>query len=333
MLALELLGSALVSAVLSWILVAVVRRHALQREILDRPTDRSSHTVPVARGGGLGLTAAFLLTFCGWAGFHHSLSWRVAVALAAVVLTALIGWKDDHGGLPVTPRLLGHLVAGMMLLPLVLSPEPVPVWLGGGAVLWWLFWMVSAVNVVNFIDGIDGMIALQALVYAAHLVVLGDSADLARAYGFALGGAAIGFLLWNWAPARIFLGDVGSGALGSAFVLGGLILMRERQVSLVAAYLPLYPIFLDASVTLIRRAVRGEVLTTAHRTHLYQELANGRWGHARVSALYGFVSLVGTVLVCSQLAPQGVTMAGYFVSVPVLGFFLQRAGRHAGGPR
>lgn len=316
-----------ISAVLSLGLVAAVRRYALRGVLLDRPTDRSSHSVPVPRGGGLGLVGALLLAFGGWAGFHDALSWQLLLGLAGVALTAMIGWKDDHGGLPVGPRLVGHAVAAAMLVPLALVPEPVPAWMGTAALLWWVFWAVSAINVVNFMDGIDGLIGLQAFVFGLHISILGTDSGLVRAFGVALAGAALGFLVWNWAPAKIFLGDVGSGALGAAMVLGGLLLMRGSDASLATAFLPLYPIFLDSAVTLLQRARRGESLTVAHRSHLYQRLANGGWGHARVSAFYGCVSLVGSALALSRSIPQGVALAVYFVSVAVLGFFLQRAGR------
>lgn len=267
--------------------------------------------------------AAFLVTF-GFVEVARTPDWRLLLGLTAIVLTAVVGWKDDHAGLSVWPRLAAHVAAGIMMLPLAVAAEPAFGWAVAFIAIWWVFWTVSAINVVNFMDGIDGIIGLQALVFALHLVLLGGDDALARPYGLALAGAAIGFLLWNWAPARIFMGDVGSGALGAAMVLGGLLLMRDGGVGLAAGFLPLYPIFLDAAVTLIRRALRGERLTVAHRTHLYQKLANGGWGHARVSALYGGVSLLGSALVVGLPGVRGVIMAGYFVSVAVLGYVLER---------
>ncbi len=315
------------AAILSAVLVGLVRAYALRQAVLDLPSDRSSHSVPTPRGGGFGVVVA-LLTVFGSLSLYRVFDWRVVLALLGVVCAALVGWKDDHGGLGVRPRLLAHGISGLLLLPIALLPTPLPSWLGAAALVWWLFWTISAINVVNFMDGIDGIIGLQALVFGIHVLMLGGEGTLSRAFALVLLGSALGFLLWNWAPAKIFLGDVGSGALGAVMVLGGILLMRERSVGLVAAYVPLYPIFLDATVTLIRRARQGERLTAAHRSHLYQQLANGRWGHARVSALYGCVSLVGSVLVWSQWGSQGVTIAGYFVSVAVLGFFLERVGRH-----
>lgn len=317
-----LLGPAGIAALAAWVLVGLVRSYSIRRAVLDHPTDRSSHSVPTPRGGGLGLILAFLVAF-GVSAFSEGIDWRVGVALGGVVFTAIVGWLDDHAGLPVGARLAAHIAAGLTLLPLALTPDPVPSWLGPAAVLWWILWTVSAINVVNFMDGIDGIIGLQALVFGVHLALLGGDGGLARSFGLALAGAALGFLLWNWAPAKIFLGDVGSGSLGIAMVLGGLLLLRETRVSLAVAYLPLYPIFLDAAVTLVRRARQREKLTAAHRSHLYQRLANGRWRHARVSVLYGACSVLAALLV--QIAPpQGATLGTYFVLVAALGWVLER---------
>ena len=197
------------SAMLAGLLVSLVLRYAVRAAVLDHPSDRSSHSVPTPRGGGLGLISAFLLVFSVWAPVWD-VDWQVVVGLGGVALTALVGWKDDHGGLNVATRLAAHVIAGALLVPLALSPTPVPNWLGAGAAIWWVFWTVSAINVVNFMDGIDGLIGLQALVFGLHISILGTDSGLARAFGVALAGAALGFLVWNWAPAKIFLGDVGS---------------------------------------------------------------------------------------------------------------------------
>lgn len=321
---------AAIAAVLSCGLVGLVRHYALRKAILDHPSDRSSHTVPTPRGGGLGLVVALLIAV-GVTALDGRITAQLALALGGIIVTAVVGWMDDHRGVVVGARLATHLAASATLLPLAVSPEPVPAWLGQGAVLWWLFWTVSAINVVNFMDGIDGLIGLQALVFGTYLLVLGSEGGFARAFGAALAGASLGFLLWNWAPARIFLGDVGSGALGIAMVLGGLLLMREGRVGVVVAYLPLYPIFLDATVTIVRRARRGEPLTVAHRSHLYQQLANGGWGHARVAAFYGCLAALALPIARLEKPLQGVTFVGYFVLIAVLGWWLEYRLRSAQG--
>jgi Fuc2NAc and GlcNAc transferase len=318
----ELLRVTLTPALLSWLLVGAARRYALRHQILDHPGPRASHTQPTPRGGGLGLVAAALLVLLTLPGVR--LSAPLLLALAGVVLTAAIGWLDDRRSLGVRARLLAHVIAGTALLPLALWPTAVPAWMGVLAGFWWAFWAVSAINVINFMDGIDGLIGSQALIFGAHLSLGGQPGGLAATIGLCLAGASAGFLLWNWPPARIFLGDVGSGALGLLFVLGGLLLMREGRASIVTAFLPLYPIFLDASVTLLRRLRRGEPVAEAHRSHLYQRLANGSWGHARVTLLYAAVSLAALPLVRLPLASRPLGEAIYFLAVLGLGWALDR---------
>jgi UDP-N-acetylmuramyl pentapeptide phosphotransferase/UDP-N-acetylglucosamine-1-phosphate transferase len=253
------------------------------------------------------------------------LAWRIALAIGGIILTACVGWLDDRHTLGVKPRLAAHIAGAAAVLPLALFPTPVPVFLGMAAVLWWIVWGAASINVVNFMDGIDGLIAAQIAVFATHLFMLAVPNGAAFHLGGALAGAAFAFLWWNWAPAKIFLGDAGSGALGLTMALGGLLLLREGSAGVVRAYLPLYPLFLDATVTLLRRAARGERLTQAHRSHLYQQLANGSMGHARVSLLYAAAALVG--LAVAQIpAERGATLAIilYFVAVPAAAWRLAR---------
>ena len=219
------------------------------------PLNVGSHTRATPRGGGLGLIIALLT-----ASLMGTSNWGsgTAVALAGITMVGMVGWLDDHSPLGVAPRLMFHLLSALCLIPLALQVNSVLSWMGYGAIAWWVFWGISAVNVINFMDGIDGLIGSQMLVYGAHLTTLGTAGESAHTLGLALAGGCAGFLIWNWPPARVFLGDVGSGTLGLIAVVGGLLLLQEGNTGLLAAFLPLYPIFLDATVTLLRRLARGE---------------------------------------------------------------------------
>jgi UDP-N-acetylmuramyl pentapeptide phosphotransferase/UDP-N-acetylglucosamine-1-phosphate transferase len=302
-----------VSAALSWLLVAGVRRLALSQAVLDHPNERSSHEGAIPRGGGAGLVAAFVVVFTVAA----SLEWRtwLGLALAGAIPTALAGIIDDWRGLPVLPRLIAHVASGLFALPLVLSTT------GGtpgeqiGITLVWLLAMATAINVTNFMDGIDGLVGVQAVVFGVHLSLLGAYGGSASTFGVALAGASCGFLAWNWPPASIFLGDVGSGTLGLLSLIGGWLVVQEGNWSILLVYLPLFPFLLDASVTLALRAVRGQSLVQAHRTHLYQRLANGGWGHGRVTVLYGLGALlpVGLVALTPHVWLTGAALLYCFV--------------------
>ena len=317
---------ALVAFLLSAAAVGVVRWYAIRRDVLDHPNARSSHARPTPRGGGLGLLIAVglalgLLTV--------PLPRAMWVALAGVACVAGVGWWDDHGGLSVRLRLAVHVIAGLLMIPLVLLGYSGAPWLLALLAAGWVLITVSSINVVNFIDGIDGMIGAQALVFGASCWWLGASAGASASAGVgaALAGAALGFLVWNWAPARIFLGDVGSGALGVLFVAAGLLLAAEGGLDPVLALLPLAPIFLDATVTLVRRARRGERLTESHRSHLYQRLANGGWGHARVSLLYAAAAAAAI----PAAATQRWSWAAAYLGAAAVGYLLlDRTVRAAG---
>lgn len=273
--------------------VALVRLDALRRAVLDVPNARSSHTRATPRGGGLGVVVVFLAgALLGGATAGGSPSAvPLGLCLLAAAAVATVGWLDDHGGLAVGPRLLVHVLAGAATGFLALRVGLAPAF-----ALVWLFWTISSINVVNFMDGIDGLAASQAVVAFATMAALAPAGSTARALALLGAGATAGFLCWNWAPARIFMGDVGSGTLGCLLVLVGLCVVAAARVDMVRAFLPLFPFFLDATWTMVRRARNGERITEAHRSHLYQRLANGGWGHARVTLAFAAAALPGAAI-------------------------------------
>jgi UDP-N-acetylmuramyl pentapeptide phosphotransferase/UDP-N-acetylglucosamine-1-phosphate transferase len=320
-----LLSAALLSALLVW----VVRWDALRRGVIDEPSHRSSHQEPTPRGGGVGLLLALgaVLSVRGLG--ELTPDWVLAVLGVSVV--AIVGWIDDHGPLRARLRLTVHVLGGVLFLPVIgAATLPLPLGVVGPAI--WVFWTVSAVNVVNFIDGIDGIIALQGVTFAAFCAVAAAPGGLAEGYALALTGACIGFLVWNWNPARIFLGDVGSGALGALFVLGGGLIVLEGEVTFVAVFAPLIPIFLDATVTLLRRARAGERLAKPHRKHLYQRLANSGLGHAKVALAYGVAS-IGMGTAASVHPGAGLpSLALLILAAGLAGWLVERRLRASGPP-
>ncbi len=249
--------------------------------------------------------------------------WRLGSALAGIGFVAWVGWLDDRRSLQVGPRLVAHVASAAAALPLAATLPGAGGPAAGFVLAWWLFWGVSAINVVNFMDGIDGLIGSQMAVFGIHLALVGGQRPDTLLYAAALCGSALGFLWWNWAPARIFLGDSGSGALGLAAAVGGILVLRDGS-GLVTTFLPLYPIFLDATLTLAARARRRERITQAHRSHLYQRLANGGWGHARVTLAYGAAAALAVVAAVSPVPYQRPVIAAYLVIVTLTGLALSR---------
>jgi Fuc2NAc and GlcNAc transferase len=273
-----------VSFVLTWF----VRRYAVSRQLVDVPNVRSSHTVPTPRGGGMAIVATFLVGISVlWSA--DLVSSLVAVTLVgAGGLIALIGFLDDHYHLSRRWRLAVHSLAAVWIvwalggIP-VMESVHVPTWLlnlAGGFFLVWL------INLYNFMDGIDGIASLEAVTvcFAAVLFYLtvapGGTAWLVPAVLLA---SVAGFLFWNLPPARIFMGDAGSGFLG--VTLGALSIQAGAIDSkLFWAWMIMLGVFVvDASVTLIRRmGVGAGVYLEPHRSHAYQHAARRLGRHAPV---------------------------------------------------
>ena len=296
-------------AVVSALMTRGVLRYA-QHRLLDLPNDRSSHARPTPRGGGLAIVISFVLTVAGlfWAGF---LPWSLALALAAVLPLAVIGFVDDHGHVPARWRFLVQLIAAVWALGWIGGMQSVEVagdvyplgWLGDVAAVLFMIWML---NLFNFMDGIDGIAGVETLTVALSAALLiglvaGQTWPAEMWVTLALAAATCGFLLWNWPPAKIFMGDVGSGVLG--FVLALLALWSAQQHSLsLAIWLILAAVFLvDATLTLLIRVMRGERWYEAHRSHAYQH-ATRRLGNHKAVTLSVLAINLGWLLPLAWLA-------------------------------
>lgn len=263
------------------------------------PNSRSSHSQVTPRGGGLAIAIVFFLGLIGLYALHLVSLRHVAALLGGGFLVALVGWLDDRNSLSPKLRASVHIIAAFWAV----------VWLGGysslnmgfarlplglvGSVLAiiGIAWMI---NLYNFMDGIDGIAAGEAVVVSGAAGVILWMAGLAdlSAIAVLLAAAAAGFLVWNWPPAKIFMGDVGSGLLG--FILGTMAVASENSGGLPAlGWLMLLGVFVvDATATLVRRGLAGERLYEAHRTHAYQLLAAHKRNHRAVTTRTLVLSLV-----------------------------------------
>ncbi|MCW5774577.1 MAG: glycosyltransferase family 4 protein, partial [Rhodospirillaceae bacterium] len=267
-----------------------------RRAILDRPNERSSHKVPTPRGGGLAVIVVLVVALWVIQTASGVPLWRQIVLTVALAALAAISWIDDRGGADWRLRLglqLAAAVAGLFAIgigPLV-ERTGLPGWLVGLVLVLAWVWFV---NLYNFMDGIDGITGVETASIGIGLVVLavvtlGAVAGQALA-GLALAGAAMGFLVWNWHPARVFLGDVGSVPLG--YLVGGLLIEDAVAGHWAAALiLPLYYLA-DATLVLLIRARAGQKPWQAHRTHFYQRAHQGGLSHAQVSLCIAAANLV-----------------------------------------
>lgn len=318
------------SLLLSLFLTAAVRRYAA-RALLDLPNQRSLHTIPVPRGGGLAIGISFLPAVAGLTAFDLlPISTSVAL-IGGGVLVMAIGWVDDHRHVAARWRLLTHLIAAIWAVywlqgvsaigfgQMTLSLNGVGHMLAVVGIIW-------MINLYNFMDGIDGLAAGEAVtvaLVAAGLLWWVGAADLALIAAL-LAAACGGFLWWNWSPAKIFMGDVGSGFLGYCFAV--LMLASEKAEALpLTAWLILLAVFvLDATYTLASRVIRGERWYTAHRSHAYQRLIQLGHPHVRVTSAVMLVNL----LVLAPIAWVVVRQPAWtFVALPglaLLGWFVWR---------
>jgi len=313
---------AVATGVFCWLatgaLIPILRR----RDMLDYPNERSSHFDPTPRGGGIAVTISILLA---WIALHKVglvASSFVSIALGTSLL-AFVSWIDDLRGLSPGMRLVAQGAAvtiGILVLPSTRSA--LEAWLGStlffvAAGLVWVWW----INLFNFMDGIDGLAVSEAAAICSGLLffaLVGDGADPAAAL-LAAGiiGAAIGFLVWNWSPARIFLGDVGSVPLG--YLSGFLLLdLASRGRWKIALILPLY-FLADATITLLRRLLAGERVWEPHRQHFYQQAVRNGLPHSAVvkRVIAANLLLIG----CGWAAENGravISLSAAIVTVAVL---------------
>ena len=272
-----LMAVALATGLLTCLTTRLLIPILAHREILDCPNERSSHQVPTPRGGGIAVIGSTLLAWAVFARTESMPSGVFGIVLGAVLLAA-VSWFDDLRGLSPIVRLLAQAAA--VAVGILVLPWPRDLFYLAAIGLVWIWW----INLFNFMDGIDGLAGTEAAAIGAGLLLfagVGAGADPAlRTLAAAVTGAAIGFLVWNWSPARIFLGDIGSVPLG--YVLGFLLLdLAARGRWTIAVILPLY-FLADATITLLRRLLRGERVWQAHREHFYQHAVRRGLGHAAV---------------------------------------------------
>ena len=291
-----LAGAFVVAALVSALGSAWAIAHAHRNDLFDQPGERRSHEVPTPRGGGIGIVIASLLAMLAGAGLGLAPgSWWLAAA--GLVLVAAIGWWDDHRPLSPWPRLLVHVAAAACLAWSVHLQ-------GAGAVAVIAAFVLAAVlvNAWNYMDGINGLATSQALLCAlGYAALLGDAW---RLLALVVAGASLGFLPFNFPRAKVFLGDVGSGALG---YMVALLLAAGFATRPLASWplllLPVAATLVDTGLTLLWRMRRGERWWQAHVQHAYQRWSRS-YGHVRVALSYAALTS-GAILMMFALTSVG----------------------------
>ena len=319
-------------------LTGVARRLALSRGVLDVPNARSSHEAPTPRGGGIAIVVTFVVASFALALFGLIPADLFGALTGGGLAVALVGYFDDRKPLPARVRLAIHLISAAWAVYMLAGLPPIqwgstPIRLGLWGDVLAVFAIAWILNFFNFMDGIDGIAASEAVFVAASGAGLCWIAGVDAGVGYAsliLAAASLGFLLWNWPPARVFMGDVGSGYLG--YVLGVLAVVANRESpAAVWVWLILGGVFfVDSAVTLGRRLSRGDRVYEAHRTHAYQWLAR-RWkSHKSVTMAVIAVNLLWLLpcAVFATLHPSLAVWAALVALTPlVIAAFAAGAGR------
>ncbi|MEM8594208.1 MAG: glycosyltransferase family 4 protein [Pseudomonadota bacterium] len=317
----------------TYVLVYVIKQAFQKRQLLDVPNARSAHQLPTPHGGGL----AIVVVVCAYVfgvGLEHVVlnqHWRVLLVCALPI--AISGLLDDVLDVSAKKRLLLQCVCAVIAAAYLLTnvTQASGVWLLCGVVVLMVA-LVWVLNLYNFMDGIDGIAGVQGATMCLSVIVIAHVSELTThllPFFYVLLPAMLGFLVWNAPRARIFMGDVGSGFLGFVFALSMVLMSSEHALWLPVWLIVFAVFFVDASVTLLRRFVRGHTVTQAHCNHAYQYAARVHQSHAIVS------SAVVLINVC-VLLPIALSVALHIISpwfgiacayIPLIGLALHyRAG-------
>ena len=333
----------LAAALVTFALTGLVRMYLIRHRILDHPNHRSAHTVSTPRGGGLALAATVLAGIALFAA-QRIVDGQVAAAIggggAAIVL---VGWIDDRRGLSAGTRALVHVAAAAWAVWWVgglpsIRLGSTTLSLGVGGSVFAVLLIAWTTNLYNFMDGIDGIAAVEAATVggvAGALLLLQGQLALGVIAGL-VAASSVGFLRWNWQPAKVFMGDCGSGFLG--FVFGTLCIASEARGALpLVAWLIILGVFVfDATATLLRRVARGDPLAEAHRLHAYQRLETSGVTHAQISTLTIITSLaLGSLAWLGIERPLLLPAIGAASLVGLAGLYaaIERRAPFGGGPQ
>lgn len=285
-------------------------KYARVKRITDIPSERSSHVRPTPRGGGVGFVGLLFISFSSYLIFFGTQSGlEFFIFLVALLLISVLGWFDDRNNLSRRTRFGVQIIASLLILIFIqnLSHIAIPTFgafsLGILGFIVGIVWITGVTNIYNFMDGVDGLSSVQAISATAGWCIFFNMYQLQDLFVLNMFVAAgvIGFLLLNWSPARIFMGDVGSLFLG--FLFGVMPLMAgayseqiESGEALWFGAILLWPFLFDGAFTIIRRSLKGENIFEAHRSHLYQRLNIIGWSHKKISLLYALFSVFSLII-------------------------------------
>ena len=275
-----------------------------KKEIFDIPNERSSHQNPTPVGGGIVIASVSLALFFLYLNYSGGeIYWSYFIG---ALIVALISWLDDLRSVPVLVRFLCHSIAAVLIIQsfnlsdVLYLPLIGNITLGFLKYIFWFLWIVWMINAYNFMDGIDGIAGIQGLIAAVFwfITAIYFENDLIGVFSVILAASNLAFLVFNWQPAKIFMGDVGSAFLGYTFAVFPLFFSPGSNTNEGIKFLPFIGIlfvwlfFFDTVRTFLLRLIQGEPFWKAHRRHIYQQFVIKGYPHQFVSLLYGIIALI-----------------------------------------
>ncbi|MDO9086236.1 MAG: glycosyltransferase family 4 protein [Anaerolineaceae bacterium] len=326
----ELIAFILLTAV-AYFGVDLVRNWLMKRRIIDLPNERSSHSVPTPRGGGL-IIVLITLTVA-LVSFLIAQEWKTGLVFVVIGCgVAWIGWQDDLRSL--SPK-LRFLLQGMAAIVTIIGfgyfdAVTIPLFgilhLGIIGIPITFLWLVGLINAFNFMDGIDGISGSVALTAAlGWMLFLGVNGQFSSPLfwiALAIAASNLGFLGHNWSPARIFMGDVASTFLGFCFAVLPLLSVGKVEDSFLLGVIVLWAYILDTFITFARRAIKREKVFSAHRSHIYQRLVISGYQVSSITSLYLMLTSLGVVLAYAWIQKFSFAPAAIIIGLPVLWILL-----------
>ena len=283
-------------AIVSSLITNFIRYVSIKNKLYDTPNDRSSHDIPIPKGGGLSIVLILLIAI-GFLFFNHQIDSDISMSLLiGLSLVAVVGFIDDYKNLPVSIRALAYVLVAVLSIYLIggvsaLSINNYQLQLNEFGYLLAVLFVVWITNLYNFMDGTDGFAAIQTIcvgLFCGVLLYLSANTSYAILL-FCLVASTIGFLYWNWSPAKIFMGDVGSCTIGFLFGLLCVYTGKAEMLSISVWLILLAPFIGDATFTLFKRIINKEKWYKAHNSHAYQRLYQSDLTHSQLA-----IGLLGT---------------------------------------
>jgi UDP-N-acetylmuramyl pentapeptide phosphotransferase/UDP-N-acetylglucosamine-1-phosphate transferase len=318
--------------ILSYLLTWITRSIALRKKILDIPNERSSHLIPTPRGGGIAIVVTWYIGI-SFLFFSNYLDRELYFALLAGIILAGVSLLDDIISLKPLLRMIFQVLTAIIafyflggLKPVFLFNEvSIPSVILYPVAIIGIVWFI---NLYNFLDGIDGYASIEAItICAAFFLITGNVINAL------LIASVLGFLIWNWPRAKIFMGDVGSTQLGFIIIVLGIYFHNQEQLSIIWWLVLTSPFWFDATLTLFRRWRNKEKLSQAHRKHIYQRLVQSGYSHLKVDIYLILINILLIIMVYFCHEYQYLQIPALLFSVGLLYFILRFTDKRKPFPR